>query len=142
MSSNTPQVPSDMKGFNEKLIAEFRANKGKLSGPMAQSRVLLITTTGARTGQPRTTVIGYRRHGDRYVAIASNNGATYTPAWYFNLLANHIATVELGAERFQVRTRVATREERPELAKVIEYLDRQQALVGREIPIVVLERID
>lgn len=142
MSSDAPQVPSDMKAFNKRLIAEFRANKGKLSGPMAQSRVLLLTTTGARTGLRRTTVIGYRRHGDSYVAIASNNGATSTPAWYFNLLANPMATVEVGPDRFEVRSRVATPRERPELAKVIEYLDRQQALVGREIPIVVFERID
>jgi len=136
-----PQIPTDMKAFNAKVIAEFRANNGQLTGPLAKSKVLLLTTTGARSGQPRTTVVGYRRRGDEYVLIASNNGAPGSPAWFFNLRANPVATVEVGAERFEVRSRVATPEERPELTKVVEYLERQQALTGREIPIVVLERI-
>jgi deazaflavin-dependent oxidoreductase (nitroreductase family) len=129
-----------MKAFNAKVIVEFRANKGQLTGPLANSKVLLLTTTGARSGQPRTTVVGYRRRGDDYVLIASNNGAPGSPAWFFNVRANPIATVEVGAERFEARARIAPPEERPELTKVVEYLERQQALTGREIPIVVLER--
>jgi len=129
-----------MKAFNTKLIAEFRANKGQLSGPLAKSQLLLLTTTGARSAQSRTTVIGFRRRGDAYVVIASNNGAPGSPAWFFNLQVNPVATVEVGAERFEVNSRVATPEERPELTRLIEYLERQQALTGREIPIVVLER--
>jgi deazaflavin-dependent oxidoreductase (nitroreductase family) len=129
-----------MKAFNAKVIVEFRATKGQLTGPLANSKVLLLTTTGARSGQPRTTVVGYRRRGDDYVLIASNNGAPGSPAWFFNLRANPIATVEVGAERFEARARIAPPEERPELTKVVEYLERQQALTGREIPIVVLER--
>ena len=135
-----PQIPTDMKAFNAKLIVEFRANKGQLTGQLAKSQLLLLTTTGARTALPRTTVVGYRRRGDAYVVIASNNGAPGSPSWFFNLLANPIATAEVGAERFEVRARVAVPEERPELTKLIEYLERQQELTGREIPIVVLER--
>ncbi len=67
--------PDDMKAFNAKVIAEFRANKGQLTGALANSRVLLLTTTGARSGQQRTTVVGYRRRGHDYVLIDSNNGA-------------------------------------------------------------------
>jgi deazaflavin-dependent oxidoreductase (nitroreductase family) len=141
MSDQTkPQIPTDMKAFNAKLITEFRANKGQLTGQLAKSQLLLLTTTGARSAQPRTTVVGYRRRGDAYVVIASNNGAPGSPSWFFNLLANPVATVEVGAERFKVMARVAAPEERPELTKLIEYLERQQALTGREIPIVVLER--
>ncbi len=136
-----PTIPTDMKAFNAKVIAEFRANKGQLTGALANSRMLLLTTTGARSGRPRTTVVGYRRRGDDYVLIASNNGAPGSPAWFFNLKANPIATVEVGADRFESRARVATPEERPELTKVVEYLERQQTLTGRVIPIVVLERV-
>lgn len=136
-----PIIPADMPAFNARVIAEFRANKGQLTGPLAKSQVLLLTTTGARSGQPRTTVVGYRRHGAHYAVIASNNGAPGSPGWFFNLRANPVATVEVGAERFEARARVAASEERPELTKLIEYLERQQALTGREIPIVVLERI-
>jgi deazaflavin-dependent oxidoreductase (nitroreductase family) len=135
-----PSVPNDMKAFNATVIAEFRASKGKLTGPLANSRVLLLTTMGARSGLPRTTVVGYRRRGDDYVLIASNNGAPGSPAWFFNLRANPMATVEVGAERFQAEARIATPDERPELTKVVEYLEGQQAMTGREIPIVVLER--
>jgi deazaflavin-dependent oxidoreductase (nitroreductase family) len=139
--SKGPAIPSDLKAFNAKVIAEFRANKGQLTGQLANSKVLLLTTTGARSRRPRTTVVGYRRRGDEYVLIASNNGAPGSPAWFFNLQANPIATVEVGPELFQVRARVARPEERPELTNVVEYLERQQALTGREIPIVVLERV-
>lgn len=139
MSSN---LPPDMKAFNQKLVEEFRANRGQLSGPMASSRVLLLTTVGARSGLPRTVVIGYRPQGDRYLAIASNNGNDHAPAWQHNLLANPVATVELGPERFEVRARTATAEERPVLAAFVDYLEPQQALTDREIPIVILERVE
>jgi deazaflavin-dependent oxidoreductase (nitroreductase family) len=130
-----------MKAFNRALIEEWRANDGRLSGPMAGRNLILITTTGARSGEPRTTVLGFGRHGDRLVAIASNNGAPAHPAWYVNLLANPTATVELGAEMFEVRARTAGPDEREELAKAVPYLESQQKLTKREIPIVVLERI-
>jgi deazaflavin-dependent oxidoreductase (nitroreductase family) len=130
-----------MKAFNQKIIEEFRANRGKLSGPLATSRLLLLTTTGARSGQPRTTVVGYRPHGDQYLMIASGNGSDTAPDWYRNLQAKPIATVEVGPERFQARARTADARERPELAKSVEYLEKEQAKTNRQIPIVVLERI-
>jgi deazaflavin-dependent oxidoreductase (nitroreductase family) len=130
-----------MKAFNDKLIAEFRANHGQLSGPMARSQVLLLTTTGAKSGVQRTTVVGCRPHAKSYLAIASNNGNDLAPAWFRNLLADPNATIEVGTDKIKVRARVATPQERPELAKLIDYLDRQQALTSREIPIVVLERL-
>jgi deazaflavin-dependent oxidoreductase (nitroreductase family) len=130
-----------MKEFNRALIEEWRANDGKLSGRMATSQLILLTTTGAKSGEPRTTVVGYVRHGDRLLAIASNNGAPKHPDWYFNLLATPTATVELGAEMFDVRVRTAGPDEREELGQLIPYLAGQQKLTKREIPIVVLERI-
>ncbi len=69
------RIPADMNAFNRKLIEEFRANRGQLSGPMAGSQLLVLTTTGAKSGKERTTVIGYRKDGECFVAIASGNGA-------------------------------------------------------------------
>ncbi len=128
-----------MKAFNDQLIAEFRANHGELSGPMGGRQLLLLTTKGAKSRLQRTTVIGYRRAGDRYIAIASNNGNDVAPLWFRNLLADPVATIEVGPDKIKVKARVAAPQERPELAKLIDYLERQQALTSREIPIVVLE---
>jgi deazaflavin-dependent oxidoreductase (nitroreductase family) len=137
-----PVIPADMKAFNRALIAEWRANNGQLRGQMAGRNLILLTTTGARSGEPRTVVLAFGRHGDTIVAIASNNGAPAHPAWYINLLARPTATVELGPAKFGVRARTAKPHERAELAKVVPYLERQQQLTEREIPIVVLERVD
>src|SRR5947209_3313647 len=107
-----PQIPSDMKEFNRKLIREFRATRGQLSGPMAGRSLLLLTTTGARSGEARTAVVGYGRQGDRYIVIASNNGAPAHPAWYRNLLADPRAIVEVGSEKFAATARTAEPRER------------------------------
>ena len=133
-------MPSDMKAFNQKLIAEFRANGGKLSGPFAATKPMLLTTRGARTGEDRTVVIGFRPFGDGYAVIASNNAAPSPPHWYFNLMKEPKATVEIGTDKFPVRARVAEGEEREEAAKMIDYFAPQQAKTQRRIPILILER--
>jgi deazaflavin-dependent oxidoreductase (nitroreductase family) len=107
---------------------------------MAGRSLILLTTTGARSGQPRTTVLGFGRDGDDYVTIASNNGAPSHPAWYFNLLANPIATLEIGDDKFEVRAATAAPEERERLAAAVPWIGSQQELTGREIPLVVLQR--
>lgn len=135
-----PQIPADMNAFNQGVIKEYRANKGKLSGPMEGRTVMLLTTTGAKTGQPRTVVLGYGKEGDRLVVIASKNGAPNNPTWYENLQAKPTATIELGADKYQASARTAGKDERPKLAKLVPYLESQQKLTKREIPLVVLER--
>jgi deazaflavin-dependent oxidoreductase (nitroreductase family) len=130
-----------MKAFNEKLIADFRANHGHFTGQMAGRSLLILTTTGARSGKPRSIVLGYGRHGDQLVVIASDNGAPKAPSWYHNLLAHPTATIELGPDRFEVRATTARPEEREELAKTVPYLKQQQSLTKRPIPIVVFERV-
>ena len=135
-----PQIPPDMKAFNQKVIEEFRANEGQLSGPMAGRQVLLLTTTGAKSRVLRTVVVGYRADGDRWLAIASNNGNDAEPAWYRNLRGDPSATIEVGPDRIQVRARTAAVSERAALAAKIEYLERQEALTKRQIPIVIFER--
>jgi deazaflavin-dependent oxidoreductase (nitroreductase family) len=137
-----PLIPTDMKAFNAKLIADFRANHGQFTGDMAGRGLLILTTTGARSGELRSVVLGFGRHGDRLVVIASDNGAPKAPGWYHNLLANPNATIELaGPERFEVRASTATHDERDELSKVLPYLEQQQTLTAREIPIVVFDRV-
>src|SRR5438270_3675650 len=80
-ASARPVIPADMKGFNQRLISDFRATGGKLSGPMTGRSLLLLTTVGVRSGEARTVVLGYGRVDERYVVIASNNGASSHPSW-------------------------------------------------------------
>jgi len=131
-----------MREFNKQLITEMRANHGKLtSGPMAGREPLLLTTIGTMTSEQRTVVLGFRRDGEDYLVIASNNGNDAEPYWFRNLKARPRATVEVGPEKFEVRWRVAGAGERPRLSRLIDYFERQQALTSRQIPIVVLERV-
>jgi deazaflavin-dependent oxidoreductase (nitroreductase family) len=136
-----PQIPTDMNAFNQGVIKEFRANHGEISsGPLAGRHVMLLTTTGAKSGKESTVVLGFGKDGDRFVIIASDNGALSHPGWYFNLQARPIATVEVGPDKFKVRARTARPEERDKLKPVVPYIEQQQTLTKREIPIVVLER--
>jgi deazaflavin-dependent oxidoreductase (nitroreductase family) len=133
---------NEMRDYNARLIAEYRANGGILSGQLANSQILLLTTTGAKTGQERVTPMGYRMDGDRIVVIAANAGAHQHPAWYFNLLAHSLVTVEVGAERFPARAIIADAAERERLiaANVVPYFPAQQEKTSRAIPFVILER--
>src|SRR5258708_35066328 len=90
----------DIKEFNRKIIDEFRANNGQLSGPMAGRQIMLLTTKGRRSGEERTVVIGYRPSGDKFVVIASASGAPSDPAWYRNLQTHPHATADGGDKKF------------------------------------------
>src|SRR5215207_3460735 len=99
-----------MSDFNQPIIEEFRANDGKVGGYFAGANMLLLHTIGARSGQPRINPMVYVTDGDRLVVIASKGGADTNPDWYYNLVANPNATVELGTEQFQVRATAVTEE--------------------------------
>ncbi|MBP2471404.1 deazaflavin-dependent oxidoreductase (nitroreductase family) [Crossiella equi] len=86
--------------FNERVIEEFRANGGKVGGQFEGTDLVLLTTTGARSGQPRTAPVVYHRVGQELVVVASNGGAHQHPAWYHNLVANPAGTAEIGTEKF------------------------------------------
>ena len=134
-----------MSDFNEKVINEFRANGGKVAGPFEGASMMLLTTTGAKSGQARTRPVVYTKDGDRFVIIASKAGAPTNPDWFHNLVANPEVTLEVGDERFPARATVTSGEERARL------YDAQAALMPRfaeyaqqttrEIPVVVLERL-
>ncbi|MFD0006509.1 nitroreductase/quinone reductase family protein [Streptomyces sp. NPDC127178] len=103
-------MPND---FNQQVIDEFRANKGRVGGYFEGARLILLTTTGARTGRPHTTPVGYLPDGaDRILVIASAGGAPSHPAWFHNLLANPQVTVESGAFTYEARAVVLDGEER------------------------------
>ena len=75
---------SGPSNYNQAVIESFRANGGKVQGP---NSLLLLTTTGARSGQPRTNPVAYSTDGDRFVIVASKGGAPTNPDWYFNVVA-------------------------------------------------------
>ncbi|HET7092772.1 MAG TPA: nitroreductase/quinone reductase family protein, partial [Thermomicrobiales bacterium] len=107
--SETTDPMSEARAFNQDLIDQFRANGGEIvRGMFKGAPLLLLTTTGAKSGQPRTTPLAYTRDGDRLVVIASKGGAPTNPDWYHNLVANPTATVEVGTETFPVRAQIPT----------------------------------
>jgi deazaflavin-dependent oxidoreductase (nitroreductase family) len=130
--------------FNTNLIEEFRANDGKVTGVFAGRPLLLLTTTGAKSGQPRTMPLVYTTDGDRIVIIASKGGAPTNPDWYHNVVANPTVTVELPGETFQARATVAEGAERERLynaqAALMPAFAEYQEKTTRQIPVIVLER--
>src|SRR3954453_11725132 len=91
---------TDYNAFNRQLIEEFRANGGKVGGMFAGAPLLLLTTTGAKSGQARVAPLAYTTDNDRLVVIASKGGAPTHPDWFHNVRANPEVTVEVGTETF------------------------------------------
>src|SRR5690348_14317356 len=106
---------SHMSDWNNQIITEFRANEGKVGGPFKGAPLLLLTTTGAKSGQPRTSPLMYLPDGERMLIFASKGGAPTNPDWYHNLMAHPQATVEVGTETFNVTATPVTGEERDRL---------------------------
>jgi len=135
-----------MRAFNAAVIAELRAGGGVVGGRLAGQPLVLLTTTGARTGRLHTTPLGYAEDGRRIVLFASNLGAARPPAWYRNIVANPEVTVELRADRFRARASVAVGAERDRLYE--SFVARfpgtagHQLRAGRPIPMVVVESVD
>ncbi len=137
-------VDVDVPEYNRKLIEEFRTTRDQPGGPLPGRAIVLLTTTGRRTGQRRTTPMMYMRDGDRLLVFASNAGAPRHPDWYRNLVAHPEVTVEVGAETYEARAVVPTGAERDRLwARAVEsypFFGEHQAEVSRTIPVVILER--
>ena len=141
-----PDPRAAFAAMTKALIADFRANGGQVtSGPFAGRPVLLLTTTGAKSGQPRLAPVVYSREGDLYVIVASKGGAPTHPGWYHNLLANPVVTVEVGGETFEARARVTESAERDRLfaQRVAQSpgFGEYQKKTTRVIPVAVLERL-
>lgn len=146
LNQQANDVNQRVNDFNQRVIDEFRANKGRLTGHFAQARLLLLTTTGARTGTPHTTPVGYLPDGgDRVLVIASAGGADQHPDWYVNLRAEPQVTVESGSFTYSARAVVLTGEERERAwARAVEADEgwaAYQRKTTRIIPVVALHQI-
>jgi deazaflavin-dependent oxidoreductase (nitroreductase family) len=104
-----------LNAFNKNIVDEFRANGGKVTGQFAHADLLLLTTTGAKSGQPRVSPLAYFRIDGKLIIIGSFAGAPVNPAWVHNLRANPQAHVEVGSEAFDVTARELPPAEREEL---------------------------
>jgi deazaflavin-dependent oxidoreductase (nitroreductase family) len=135
----------ELNDWNAKIIAEFRANAGKVGGRFANSPMVLITTKGARTGKQRTNPLVCLPDGDHLAIFASKGGAPTNPDWFHNLRANPDVTVEFGAETFAARATIAEGTERDRLfaeqARRFPAFGEYQANTTRTIPVIVLERV-
>jgi deazaflavin-dependent oxidoreductase (nitroreductase family) len=133
---------ADMAEINRRTIEQFRAG-GEISG-MQRDHLVLITTTGRRSGQRRTTPMMFHPDGERLLLIASNMGAARHPEWYLNLEADPHVTVEVGDETYEATAVPATGDERERLWTMLKetypfFADHESA-TDRVIPVVVVTR--
>jgi deazaflavin-dependent oxidoreductase (nitroreductase family) len=137
----------DPEAFTRGLIEDMRAHNGAItSGPMAGRPLLLLTTKGAKSGEERSAIVTYTRDGDKYVVAATKSGAPTNPAWYHNLRADPIVTVEAEGRASKARATVVDDAERQRLwdrhvearPEFADYPEKS----GRVIPVITLERLD
>lgn len=135
---------AEVNDWNAKIIDEFRSNEGRVGGPFEGAPVLLLSTTGAKSGQTRVNPMMYLVAGGTTYVFASKAGQPTNPDWYHNLVANPGVTVEVGAETFKATARVATGEERDRIyaqqAELYPGFAEYQEKTSRVIPVVALER--
>jgi deazaflavin-dependent oxidoreductase (nitroreductase family) len=133
-----------MSDYNDKIIEEFRANDGRLGGSWEGRDLLLLTTTGRKSGRKHTSPMVYVHDGDRLLVFASKGGAPSHPDWYFNLVADPNVGVEVGAEQFEATATPLPGEERDrafaEQAAKVPAFQEYQDRTTRKIPVVALTR--
>ena len=139
-----PVSLEEMLAINRNVIEEFRANGGKVSGMFAAEPLLLLTTTGAKSGRKRTNPLVHTVDGDRVVIIASFGGAPQHPAWFLNIRANPEVTIERPGETFTSNAIIPEGAERKRIydqhaAQMPRFAD-YQAMTSRQIPVVVIPR--
>ena len=130
--------------FNQTVIQEFRSNEGKVGGNFEGRPMLLLTTTGAKSDEQRTTPMMYLEEGDGLYVFASMAGAPTSPAWYHNMVANPGVTVEVGADKFAANATVLDRAERDRVyakqAALYSNFAEYEQKTTRVIPVVRLDR--
>ncbi len=136
-------MSTDVNDFNSAIIQEFRASDGKLGSQFEGAPVLLLHSTGAKSGHERINPMMYQAVGENWAVFASKGGAPTNPDWYHNVVANPAATIEVGTETMSVRARVAAGEERSAI-----WTTQKERFAGfadyelqtdRQIPVVILE---
>lgn len=122
--------------------AVYRATAGKAGGRIGSMPVLLLTTTGRKSGKSRTKPLGYVTEGDDYLLAASNAGNDFFPSWWLNLKANPVAEIQVGGQRMKVNARKASPEERermwPKFVAAYKGYAGYETKTDREIPVVIL----
>jgi deazaflavin-dependent oxidoreductase (nitroreductase family) len=135
---------NDWNGWDRQIIEAFRANGGNVGGQFAGTPLLLLTTTGAKSGEPRTRPLAYLSEGGHIYVFAGNRGAPTNPAWYRNLVAHPDVTVELSAEKFEAKATVVDSAEEDRLWSIqlqkLPALAELAAKITRKVPVVLLER--
>jgi deazaflavin-dependent oxidoreductase (nitroreductase family) len=130
--------------WNDKIIEEFRANGGQVGGQFEGAPLLLLHSTGAKSGLERVSPMMYRKVGDAWAVFASKAGADTNPDWYHNLLAHPTARIEVGVQTLDVTARTATDDEREPIwsAQKADYsgFAGYERKTGRQIPVVILEK--
>jgi deazaflavin-dependent oxidoreductase (nitroreductase family) len=132
--------------FGQEHVERYRATDGEEGHDWEKgTSILLLTTTGAKTGQERITPLIYGRAGDAYLVVASKGGADEPPGWYANLQKNPDVEIQVKADRMRARARTATPDEKPDMWRTMaaewpDY-DEYQKRTDREIPVVVLEPV-
>jgi deazaflavin-dependent oxidoreductase (nitroreductase family) len=137
----------DKVAFEDALIADMRANDGAVtSGPMAGAPILVLTTTGAKSGEARRAILMYQRDGHDYVVAGSKGGAPTVPAWVHNLRANPFVQVEAGGQTFSARAYDTDREDCAELwgrlVQILPQFAEYPEKAGRVIPMIRLTPVD
>jgi deazaflavin-dependent oxidoreductase (nitroreductase family) len=137
---------ADGDDFNAKIIAEFRANGGKVGGYFDGAPLLVLHHTGAKTGAERVNPLVYQQVGDSYAVFGSAAGQPRDPQWFRNLLAHPEATVEVGTTTARVRARVADPAERAQIWAIQKermpgFADYEKNAAPREIPVILLDPV-
>ena len=131
--------------FGQEHVKRYVETDGAEGHDWQGTSTLILTTTGHKSGEPRSTPLIYGRDGDAFLVVGSKGGAPADPAWYRNLVAHPDVTVQVYGDRFAARARPATAEEKPRLWKTMTAAwpayDDYQKKTDREIPVVVLERV-
>jgi deazaflavin-dependent oxidoreductase (nitroreductase family) len=134
----------DRNAFNAQVVEAFRAQSGVAPDQVGDMPLLLLTTTGAKSGQPRLSPLAYIMDGNRYVVVASKGGSPTHPDWYHNIVANPDVTVEVGGETFQARAEITPEPERTRLfnaaAEELPRLRDHEQNTERTIPVITLTR--
>ena len=131
--------------YSNSIIEEFRANDGKVGGHFANNTLLLLHTTGAKSGKERVNPLVTFEDGDKLVVVASKGGAPSHPDWYYNIVANPMVNVEYGTEKFQAQATVTSEPDRTRLYEQMEStfatFSEYKKKAGRVIPVVTLTRL-
>jgi deazaflavin-dependent oxidoreductase (nitroreductase family) len=140
-----PIQPNEV-AWNDGIVADFHEHAGQITrGRLAGANLLLMTSIGSKSGEPRISPLGYTRDGDRYVVVGSNSGLAHQPAWLANIRANPVVSVEVGIETFRARASITDGAERQRLwaahVAKIPYFAVYEQMTERELQVVTIERL-